>query len=103
MASISTQKLFAKNKDNGLSKYSFKDMALVRNTISRSCRRVFVSKWLPLHLIDHKAYKKRLYEAILKQYMLIKVFVRVVWLKTLRQDLDNLSLFNAEPLKVSLP
>jgi len=44
MASISTQKPFTKNKDNGPSKYSFKGMALTTNTISRFSQRVFGSK-----------------------------------------------------------
>ena len=42
-----------------------------------------------------------LYRAIFQHYTFIKSFVRVLWLKTLRQELDNLSLFNAKPLKVS--
>ena len=36
MASTSTQKPFAKNKDSGLGKYSFKSLALIRNTLSES-------------------------------------------------------------------
>ena len=47
VASISTQKPFAENNDNGLGKSSFKGLALIKNTLCRSCRSVFGSKRLP--------------------------------------------------------
>ena len=43
MASVSTtiSKIFAKNDDNSPGKLTFKDSALNRDKLSRSCRRVF--------------------------------------------------------------
>jgi len=59
MVPISAQKPFAKNKDNGLSKYSFRGLAHIRKAISikvLSKEFLSLSTWLPSQLIDHKAY-----------------------------------------------